>query len=84
MITHQFVRYQRRSPTQGCEHNFLLKVPTANLVKSYADMQDIDKTPVFILCGGLGTRLKEETEFRPKPMVPIGNFHTLAHHALLP
>jgi len=28
--------------------------------------------PVFILCGGLGTRLKEETEFRPKPMVPIG------------
>ena len=28
--------------------------------------------PVFILCGGLGTRIKEETEFRPKPMVPIG------------
>jgi len=27
---------------------------------------------VVILCGGLGTRLKEETEFRPKPMVPIG------------
>jgi hypothetical protein len=21
--------------------------------------------PVFILCGGLGTRIKEETEFRP-------------------
>ena len=30
------------------------------------------ETPVFVLCGGLGTRLKEETEFRPKPMVPIG------------
>jgi glucose-1-phosphate cytidylyltransferase len=28
--------------------------------------------PVFVLCGGFGTRLKEETEFRPKPMVPIG------------
>jgi glucose-1-phosphate cytidylyltransferase len=28
--------------------------------------------PVFILCGGLGTRLREQTEFRPKPMVPIG------------
>lgn len=27
---------------------------------------------VVILCGGLGTRLREETEFRPKPMVPIG------------
>src|ERR1700678_3235643 len=28
---------------------------------------------VVILCGGLGTRLREETEFRPKPMVPVGN-----------
>ena len=36
-------------------------------------------TPVFILCGGLGTRLKEETEFRPKPMVPIGNHPILWH-----
>lgn len=37
------------------------------------------KTPVFILCGGLGTRIKEETEFRPKPMVPIGNHPILWH-----
>jgi glucose-1-phosphate cytidylyltransferase len=28
---------------------------------------------VIILCGGKGARLREETEFRPKPMVPIGN-----------
>lgn len=35
--------------------------------------------PVFILCGGLGTRIKEETEFRPKPMVPIGNHPVLWH-----
>ncbi|MFA7245489.1 MAG: glucose-1-phosphate cytidylyltransferase [Candidatus Magasanikbacteria bacterium] len=34
---------------------------------------------VVILCGGLGTRLKEETEFRPKPMVPIGNKPILWH-----
>jgi glucose-1-phosphate cytidylyltransferase len=27
---------------------------------------------VVILCGGLGTRLREETEYRPKPLVPIG------------
>lgn len=27
---------------------------------------------VVILCGGLGTRLREETEYRPKPMVDIG------------
>lgn len=26
---------------------------------------------VVILCGGQGTRLREETEFRPKPMVEI-------------
>lgn len=35
--------------------------------------------PVFILCGGLGTRLREETEFRPKPMVPVGNQPILWH-----
>ncbi len=28
--------------------------------------------PAVILCGGLGTRLREETEYRPKPMVEIG------------
>lgn len=35
--------------------------------------------PVVILCGGLGTRLREETEFRPKPMVKIGNNPILWH-----
>ncbi len=34
---------------------------------------------VVILCGGLGTRLREETEFRPKPMVRIGNKPILWH-----
>jgi len=28
--------------------------------------------PVVILCGGMGTRLREETEFKPKPMVEVG------------
>jgi glucose-1-phosphate cytidylyltransferase len=40
---------------------------------------DVSKVPVFILCGGLGTRLREETELRPKPMVPIGNHPILWH-----
>jgi len=40
---------------------------------------DIAKIPVFILCGGLGTRLKEMTEFRPKPMVAIGPDPILLH-----
>ncbi len=34
---------------------------------------------VVILCGGLGTRLREETEFRPKPLVEIGSRPVLWH-----
>lgn len=34
---------------------------------------------VVILCGGIGYRLKEETEFKPKPMVSIGNKPILWH-----
>ena len=41
---------------------------------------------VVILAGGLGTRLSEETEVRPKPMVEIGNrpilWHIMRHYAL--
>jgi len=33
----------------------------------------------IILCGGRGTRLREETEYRPKPMVPIGGRPILWH-----
>jgi glucose-1-phosphate cytidylyltransferase len=34
---------------------------------------------IIILCGGIGYRLKEETEFKPKPMVTIGNKPILWH-----
>ena len=34
---------------------------------------------IVILCGGLGTRLREETEFRPKPMIEIGDKPILWH-----
>ena len=34
---------------------------------------------VVILCGGKGTRLREETEFKPKPMVEIGGRPILWH-----
>ncbi len=54
---------------------------TLNMTVNHEDV------PVFVLCGGLGTRLREETEVRPKPMVPVGNrpilwhiMRTYAHH----
>jgi glucose-1-phosphate cytidylyltransferase len=35
--------------------------------------------PVAILCGGKGTRLREETEFRPKPMITVGDRPMIWH-----
>jgi glucose-1-phosphate cytidylyltransferase len=34
---------------------------------------------VVVLCGGQGTRLREETEYRPKPLVDIGGRPILWH-----
>jgi glucose-1-phosphate cytidylyltransferase len=45
----------------------------------------VARMKVVILCGGLGTRLREETEYRPKPMVPVGDrpilWHIMKHYA---
>jgi glucose-1-phosphate cytidylyltransferase len=38
-----------------------------------------EKVKVVILCGGRGTRLREETEVRPKPLVEIGSRPILWH-----
>lgn len=41
--------------------------------------------PVVILCGGMGTRLAEYTEVRPKPLVEVGGrpilWHIMKHYA---
>lgn len=37
------------------------------------------EVPVFVLCGGFGTRLREQTEFRPKPMIEIGGRPIIWH-----
>lgn len=43
-------------------------------------MSDNSKNiPVVLFCGGKGTRLKEETEFKPKPMVTVGGQPLLWH-----
>jgi glucose-1-phosphate cytidylyltransferase len=39
----------------------------------------MDKMKVVILCGGEGTRLREETEYKPKPMVTVGGMPILWH-----
>ncbi len=48
-------------------------------------MSGVKDLDVVILCGGLGTRLREETEFKPKPMVEIGGrpilWHIMKHYA---
>ncbi|MBE9074925.1 MAG: glucose-1-phosphate cytidylyltransferase [Microcystis sp. M54BS1] len=63
-------------------HDYLQSVSLT--VKDYKS-----NLPVAILCGGKGTRLREETEFRPKPMIAIGNrpiiwhiMKTYAHYGL--
>ena len=40
---------------------------------------DLSSIPVMILCGGEGSRLKEETELRPKPMLEVGERPILWH-----
>ena len=38
-----------------------------------------ERGPVVIMCGGAGTRLSEETQVRPKPLVEIGGRPILWH-----
>jgi glucose-1-phosphate cytidylyltransferase len=47
-------------------------------------MSSLDSMKVLLLAGGLGTRLAEETEVRPKPLVEIGGrpilWHIMQHY----
>src|ERR1700733_9170673 len=56
-----------------CRHPVNARLLFAKLVSGTQAMK------VVVLCGGLGTRLREETEFRPKPMVEIGGRPILWH-----
>src|SRR6185436_701265 len=52
--------------------------------RSRPDVADA-RVPVVILCGGTGTRLAEQTEIRPKPLVEIGGrpilWHIMKHYS---
>lgn len=39
----------------------------------------VNKVKVVLLAGGLGTRMREETEYKPKPMVEVGGRPVLWH-----
>lgn len=39
----------------------------------------MEKEKIVIFCGGEGTRLREETEYKPKPMVTVGGLPILWH-----
>ena len=51
-------------------------------MSTQASSQDVK---IVLLAGGLGTRLSEETEIKPKPMVEIGGrpilWHIMKHYA---
>ena len=49
---------------------------TDDVTRPAAGLRDLS---VVLLCGGFGTRLREETEFKPKPMVEIGGKPILWH-----
>jgi glucose-1-phosphate cytidylyltransferase len=39
----------------------------------------VKNIPIFILAGGLGTRISEETHLKPKPMIEVGDIPVLVH-----
>lgn len=50
-----------------------------NTTPTSADRYDPGRVPVVILCGGMGTRLREASEKLPKPLVDIGGQPILWH-----
>ena len=43
------------------------------------DPSEIGVMKVILFCGGLGTRIRDYSEYIPKPMIPIGNHPILWH-----
>ena len=75
MFLHQSTRLDGRIALVPIINIFLYTTKRIGLCK-LSILQGANKggkiMKTIILCGGLGYRLKEETEFKPKPMVLIG------------
>ena len=56
-------------------------MPGKDTYLRHMNNRDIKEVPVVILCGGKGTRLREQTEQIPKPLVRIGN-HPIVWHIM--
>lgn len=56
-----------------------LSVTDINLADTGVAELDVADIPVVILCGGMGTRLREASEHLPKPLVDIGGKPILWH-----
>src|SRR4051794_13730340 len=64
-------------PVVGRTRPRLRRLKTPRVVPTTGAMDALPK--VVLLCGGLGTRMREETEYRPKPMVEVGGRPLLWH-----
>jgi dTDP-glucose pyrophosphorylase len=51
----------------------------AKLGKKKAGKSDLEKVPVVIMAGGMGTRLKPFTDVLPKPLIPIDGKPIIEH-----
>lgn len=49
-----------------------------NIIRNLSSEKELSMK-IVILCGGQGTRLREETEYRPKPLVDVGGRPILWH-----
>lgn len=82
--------YSKEKAKRILRENYLSVLPVVNGQGSVLDFvtwqklgisgieeQNLSKTPVFIMAGGKGTRLKPFTDILPKPLVPIEKDKTL-------
>src|SRR5690606_40476163 len=67
----------RRTPSPAAAYRFVELRETAS--RSIVRLGGARMTKVVILAGGLGTRISEESQLRPKPMIEIGGRPILWH-----